>query len=615
MLPFDMPCDKIITEVKGKMSSSGTIFLSIASLAFISLLMIVYFTKERIATSENKIFTKLLVVSFVSLLSEIYITLMPIDLTIPLFVFSLKFYLIFVILWLSYFMEYVFIVTRNKKNKILIDYKKEYKKTYIIFWIINICVIIMSMVLPIYFYNSDTIKYSYGPSVNVTFGLAAIYTIIMFVYILKNIKNLKDKGYLPIIFFVIFLTVVAIVQKINPGLLLANTCFALITTLLYNTIENPDIKMLKELEYSKNLVEKSKNETISTLNYMQKELHSSLETINLLDEDKKNKNELKLIKFITEFGEKVSGLIELGKINSSDYKVQIGMYETYEMLEEIKELINNEHDISKKYIFDFSENINKVLYGDSEKIKQIILYTSKYIAKKVPHTKVILNVDKLSAGNLCRLKFSFIIQNTNKKYLLPKDYINDNYISNNYIKDMDYEMILTLLKMIDGKIEEKSNINDTEIIISINQKVMKEYDIKKQDIIDETKIVMPFNAQNKEILLVDNNEDDIKEIIKRITRYNTKIKICNSMEEVYDYIIENNEYSLILIDDFILNNNKNNSIKAIQRMNCSNAPIVVMVTKNKEEKEKEYLKHGLDNYIIKPIDDKQIDIIMKKYLQ
>ena len=112
-----------------------------------------------------------------------------------------------------------------------------------------------------------------------------------------------------------------------------------------------------------------------------------------------------------------------------------------------------------------------------------------------------------------------------------------------------------------------------------------------------------------------NTEDNIKEIIKRITRYNVKIKTCNSMEEVYDYIIENNEYSLILIDDFILNNNENNSIKAIQRMNCSNAPIVVMVTKNKEEKEKKYLKHGLDNYIIKPIDDKQIDIIMKKYLQ
>ena len=96
------------------MSSSGTIFLSIASLAFISLLMIVYFTKERIITSENKVFTKLLIISFISLLSELYITLMPLDSNIPLFIFSLKFYLIFVILWLSYFMEYVFIVTRNK---------------------------------------------------------------------------------------------------------------------------------------------------------------------------------------------------------------------------------------------------------------------------------------------------------------------------------------------------------------------------------------------------------------------------------------------------------------------------------------------------------------------
>ena len=50
-------------------------------------------------------------------------------------------------------------------------------------------------------------------------------------------------------------------------------------------------------------------------------------------------------------------------------------------------------------------------------------------------------------------------------------------------------------------------------------------------------------------------------------------------------------------------------------MNCSNVPIVVMVTKNKDEKEKEYLKQGFDDYIIKPMNDEQIDIIMKKYLQ
>lgn len=605
------------------MSSSGTIFLSIASLAFISLLIIVYFTKERVITSENKVFTKLIIISFISLLSELYITLMPIDLTIPLFVFSLKFYLIFVILWLSYFMEYVFIITRNKKDRVLIDYKKEYKKIYIIYWIINIFVIVIAMLSPIYFYNGNSMKYSYGPSVNITFGLAAIYTIIMFIYIIKNIKNLKNKGYLPIIFFVILLTVVAIIQKINPGLLLANTCFALITTLIYNTIENPDIKMLKESEYFKNLAEKSKNETINTLNNMQKELNSSLETINLLNEDKKNENELKLIEFITNFGEKVSGLIELGKINSSDYKVQEQMYETYEMLEEIKNLINNDSN-SKKYTFDFSANINKVLYGDSEKIKQIILYASRYIASKVSDKKIILKVDKLSAGNLCKLKFAFITQDPKIKHLIENNNRSNNHISNNYIKDMDYEIILTLLSKLDGKIEEKNNISGTEIVISINQKIMKEYDVKSHHFKRNNEKITPFNAKGKKVILVDNNNDKMKDLVKKLKPYNINITICYSIEELYNCILENSEYALILIDDFIANNNKSilevskikiYSVKIIQRINCLSIPIVIMVTENKEEKEKEYLKNGFDDYIIKPIDGKQIDTVLKKYLQ
>ena len=59
------------------MSSSGTIFLSIASLAFISLLIIVYFTKERVITSENKVFTKLIIISFITLLLLINTNLQP----------------------------------------------------------------------------------------------------------------------------------------------------------------------------------------------------------------------------------------------------------------------------------------------------------------------------------------------------------------------------------------------------------------------------------------------------------------------------------------------------------------------------------------------------------
>ena len=240
------------------------------------MLVIVYFTKERVNTSENSIFTKLLVVSFLSLCSELYIVLMPLSMEVLPFVISLKLYLLLCVLWISYFMEYVFIITRNNERKELINYKNDYKAVYIIFWIIILLVELSIVLLPIYFHNGDTIKYSYGPSVNVLFGLSGVFTIIMLFYILKNFKHIKEKGYRPIIFLVLLLLATAIVQKINPGLLIANTCFALITTLMYYTIENPDIKMMKDLAYAKEVADISRSRTLDTLDEIDVKLKDTI---------------------------------------------------------------------------------------------------------------------------------------------------------------------------------------------------------------------------------------------------------------------------------------------------------------------------------------------------
>ena len=306
---------------------SSTIFLSIASLLYIIMLMIVFFTKEKVKTSENKIFTKLLIISFCSLLSELYITMMPKNIDFAPFVISMKIYLVLCVLWLSYFMEYVFIVTRNNENKAVINYKKDYKKVYIPFWIMTIIISIVVMILPINFFDQLNVKYSYGPSVNFVFGLSGFYTTIMAIYILKNIKHLKNRGYMPIVFLVFLLIVTAIVQKINPGLLLANTAFALVTSLMYHTIENPDIRMIKELSYAKAVAEKSQKATMETLNEMSDELKSSIDKLTTFGYKKINKNDLEEVnkeinyiqKYSIKLADKISGVIDLAKINSGSY--------------------------------------------------------------------------------------------------------------------------------------------------------------------------------------------------------------------------------------------------------------------------------------------------------
>jgi len=412
------------------MGSSATIFLSIASMLYMIMVAIVYFTKEKVNTSENKIFSKLVLISLASLFSEIYITFIPIDMKIPLFVISLKVYLILCVFWLSYFMEYVFIITRNNENKLLINYKQKYKKTYIKFWIITAFVVIAIILLPISFYNENGMKYSYGPSVNVVFGLSALHMIIMFIYIIKNLKNLKNKGYMPIIFFVVLLSIVAIVQKLYPNLLLANTCFALITTLMYYTIENPDIKIAKELAFSKMIAEESRDRTLNTLNEISDELKNSfskLQTfgykkVNYQDLDEVSK-ELKYIKkYNIDFVDRATGLLEIGKIESGSLTLSEKEYDSSELLEELRKMLF--YDKKNKQInvlTEFESKVPSELYGDKTKVEKLVLSVYDYILDIIDKDDLTIKMDSITVGRFSKIKFHFITQDSNlDKYIYEK---------------------------------------------------------------------------------------------------------------------------------------------------------------------------------------------------
>ena len=49
-----------------------------------------------------------------------------------------------------------------------------------------------------------------------------------------------------------------LIQKIFPDLLLINFSLSIIIYIMYFTIENPDIKLSKELKYTKELLNKKK---------------------------------------------------------------------------------------------------------------------------------------------------------------------------------------------------------------------------------------------------------------------------------------------------------------------------------------------------------------------
>lgn len=616
------------------MGSSATIFLSIASMLYMIMVAIVYFTKEKVNTSENKIFSKLVLISLASLFSEIYITFIPIDMKIPLFVISLKVYLILCVFWLSYFMEYVFIITRNNENKLLINYKQKYKKTYIRFWIITAFVISAVILLPISFYNENGMKYSYGPSVDVVFGLSALYMVIMFIYIIKNLKNLKNKGYMPIIFFVILLSIVAIVQKLYPNLLLANTCFALITTLMYYTIENPDIKMAKELAFSKKIAEESRDRTLNVLNEISDELKNSFSKLQTFGYKKVNyqdleevSKELKYIKkYNIDFVDRATGLLEIGKIESGSLTLREKEYESSELLEELRKMLF--YDKKNKQInvlTEFENKVPSVLYGDKTKVEQLVLSVYDYILNIIDKDDLIIKVDSITVGRFSKIKFHFITQDPNlDKYIYVKKQSYDLEVKNlnefefyDTKENVKYDKILKLASLLNAKLNvSKDEFGRKDLTLSIRQRIIDPYVMVEQKEENKGLNVKYFDASDKRILIVNKNNTHLKELLLLLRPYKSDIDVVSSINDMKTKLSDNKTYDMVMIDDTIYNNEKDfESIKSVKSFSGYDIKLVILASDDRVNDCEIYIEEGFDEYIIKPINKKNINYIMKKYLK
>ena len=404
---------------------------------------------------------------------------------------------------------------------------------YSIFMCIDIILITLICILRVdIFYDPQTgLSNSYGPSANVLYFGIALYLVYMSVMVILELAKYKNMKYTPYYLLIILMIIIMVIRVVDPLFSIYSNVLSLTLLVMYFAIENPNIKLARELNVAKTLAETSRDETISTLNNMSVELKEYMNEAKRINDKYKSKEANKLVNFISSFTDKVSDLIVLGKINSENYVLSEQPYEIYNTIDEIKHIIKiDEKNKNLSFDFEVNDNINKILYGDSDKIKQIVLYFSRYVASKIEKENIKIKINKVVAGNLCKLKFTFIIFIPEVDELIK---INQR-IKSRWLKkvddDIDYDIINSLLKKVDGTISIKKDKEHTEITISIIQRIMKEYNTNNEEIDD----MMPKEYD-------DMTEED-------------RIKSC--------------------------------STKLFQRFNDINVPVVIMVTKNKKRLEK-----------------------------
>lgn len=597
---------------------------SICSFIFLAILSYIYFLKPKINNAETNIYGKLLILTLIGLFLEVatciwYVCGVSLDNIV--YQYASKLTSAYYMVWTSLFAKYVLNIC---------NVKKEIIKIANIIYIICFVVIIF---LPISYIINDNSIVPTGPSIFLTYFACIVNTVMDIILCIKNRDKISGKKLTPVYSLLLIGTICIVVTDLFPETFLIGFQFVLIIFIMYFTIENPDIKMAKELEYQKQLSDAYSKKTLELLEDLSNDLKSSVRKLEQFGNKKIDKNNIdELNKELTEFQEssiklsdKISGIIDLA-IVKGDSKVSEYKYEVKDMLDKLQQLImvENEND-NRKLNIELSNNIPNVVYGDESNVIKIVLYYYNLISSLTNSKEMTMKIECIQVGRFARLKFNYLVNES-----LIKDYIYKEKDTNELqlVKsdDVNYQIIVNLLKKFNGKMI-VSNQNDVvSISLCINQRLLTEYEIISNK--EENKnIKVTYNDYSgKRILIVDNNNLNIKEMKVLLNPYNVEVLSVNTPNEMSEVLSENETFDLIFVDDIIPNFKLDDFTNEIVRTkddflrhikDNAKYPIlsIIMVNPNNENMEQKYLNYGFSDYIVKPINKANLDKILNKYFK
>lgn len=595
-----------------------SVSFSICSFIYIIIFALVYFNKKRIDLIENKVYTYMLITTIIGLSIDIigYFLFQNGELYSIKNIAIAKIYLVYYFTWTLLLTTYTFIISTKAKK---LNYEKIFKKLSPVYAIITLIILILRINIQ----KTGTSLYSYGPSVNLVYLLSGVFIIIMFICILKNIKNIRRKEYIPLLVFIIFGTIVMLIQQCYPELLLLITCHSIVTALMYFTIENPDIQMVEELNKNKKLTEQNFEEKANFLFKISQDLKQPLEQItkisNELIETSQDQEKLKIINSNSkQLYTYINNALDVSNMDIKNLKIINNSYNTNNLFEEIRlrvktELKNQNKEIDFRY--NTSKDLPKTLYGDDSKLKQSLLSIVFTSIKHIEKGFIEINVNSIVKYGICRLMIE--ISDSGSGMSLEK--INKILSTTGELTQEELEKIdklnisLTLshkiIKALNGNLIIKSEENEgTTFLIIIDQKIKPDEKTETEKKIDEYSKKIELN---KKILVVSSE----KEIINKIKNIYEKkgIDVINSLygKDVLNRLQEQEKYETILIDDQLTNESGIDILKQIQ--NLTEQPIIIMLDKNKEFISKQYIEDGFKEYIIKDNLEEEIKKI-NKYL-
>ena len=592
----------------------------VCTFIFTLMIAIIYFAKRHIDTIETKLYNYILVISIINIIIE-FTLCTNILLDVPLFSFYNllinKLFLVTLFTWFTLFTIYIICVsgTLEIKDKVLVR--------IILYYLVMVAFLVL---LPLDLVDEDGVAYSTGIATYFLYGVCVVYSLI-WLYIIYRSKKKLGKKIIPFFSFIICLAIMLVARALIPGLLLNSFSSAFATILMYFTIENPDIKMIEQLNIAREQAEKANAAKTDFLSNMSHEIRTPLNAIvgfsNLLLDDKdvpeKAKDEVRDIVMASDnLLEIVNGILDISKIEANKLEIVNNEYSTKKVIDELVALSKGRlGDKPIEFKTNFAPDLPPVLYGDAGRIKQICVNILTNAIKYTKEGWIEFKISSVVKDNICRLIISVEdtgigIKEGNIDKLFNK-FERLDLDENVTIEGTGLGLAITkkLVDLMHGKIVVQSVFGrGSKFTVCLDQRIVKNPTIK----VETEKHYEEVNVQNKKVLLVDDNKINLKVAERLLKTYGIDVECVDSGFACIDKIKAHEKYDLIMLDDMMPRMSGVETLKKLKEIPGFDMKVIALTAHALTGMKEKYLNDGFDDYLAKPINKDELNKIVNRYL-
>ena len=328
----------------------------------------------------------------------------------------------------------------------------------------------------------------------------------------------------------------------------------------------------------------------------------------------------------------LNDVLDFSKIQSGDIEIQENEYRLHSLIDDVIGIIRPRAE-KKDLLFlsRIDRDLPDSLYGDEGRIRQVVVHILKNAVKYTNEGKVMFVVSGTEDKENGTVELRFKVSDTGigiRRTDLPdlfKKFQRVDLVKNRTIEGAGLGLSIShhLVQRMNGRILAESTYGEgSEFTVILPQKIMGGASSERLPrgnregrtggLASGEYIV----AEGAEILLVDDNEVNLFVVQNLLERSRAHVTKCNSGRECLK-MMQRKHFDLIFLDHMMPELDGIETVQIAHEMRnnkCVDTPVIALTANAVTGAKEIYLKEGFHDYLSKPINGKQLEEILRKYL-